>query len=109
MRRELLAPFEKHEIECLLGAQILVDQLLDLPQQLRVLEDRQLHVKDRGFLGAGVLFGASSDLVKPVLGFLDCRAKALDLGGYPFVGDNAMANIRDFPNEKVDWSVHDPR
>jgi len=55
MTRELLAPLEQNEVERFLGAEILVDQLLDLAQELSVLEDRQLDVEYRRLLGTGML------------------------------------------------------
>ena len=61
---ELLTPFEQDEVECFFGAQVLVYQLFDLPDQLGVLEDRQLDVKDCCFLRPGILFGASSHLLQ---------------------------------------------
>src|SRR4051812_42930472 len=37
--RELLAPFEHHQVEGFFSAEILMNELLDLPNELAVLED----------------------------------------------------------------------
>jgi hypothetical protein len=35
--------------------------------------------------------------------------EALDFTAYRFVGNNAVPNVRNFPLEKVDESIHDSR
>jgi hypothetical protein len=105
---ELLAPLEENEVESLLRAEILVDELLHLPQELAVLENRQLDVEDGGLFRTGVLFSTGSHLLHslPCLG--KCLMEALDLFRNRLVGDDAVPHVGDFPAEKVDLSVHNP-
>jgi hypothetical protein len=42
-------------------------------------------------------------------GLLQGSVEPLDLPRNRFVRNDAMANVRDLPAKKVDWSVHDPR
>jgi hypothetical protein len=106
--RELLAPLEQNEVESFLGADVLVDKLLYLAQQLCILEDRELDVEDRSFLGASMLLGPSSDLVQLFFGLIERSVEALDLSRYRFVRNDPVAHVGDFPPEKMDWSVHNP-
>jgi hypothetical protein len=55
-----------------------------------------------------VLLGARANLVQPLFRRLECSVEALDLRRYPFIGNDAVADVRNFPPQKVDWSVHDP-
>ena len=107
--RELLAPLEQNEIECLFRAEVLRYQLLDLSQQLAVLENGELDIEDRGFLRPGVLLGARPHLAEPLARLFQPRMKALDLAGYSFVRNDAVPHVRNFPPEKVHESVHDSR
>jgi IS5 family transposase len=102
MTRELLAPLEQNEVERFLGAKILVDQLLDLAQELSVLQDRQLDVEYRRLLGTGMLLRPCSNLLQSYSGLRQRGVEALDLFVDRFVGDDAMAHVRDFPAEEVD-------
>ena len=105
---ELLTPFEQDEVECFFGAQVLVYQLFDLPDQLGVLEDRQLDVKDCCFLRPGILFGASSHLLQARTRLIERRTKALDLVGNRLVVDDAVPHIGHFPPEEMHRAIHDP-
>jgi len=107
--RELLAPFKEHQIECLLGAEVLSYELLDLSKQLAILENRELDVEDRRFLGTGILFGASPHVTETLARLIQACVEALDFAWYGFVGNDAVAYVRNFPPEKVDESVHDSR
>ena len=107
MSGELLAPLEQDEVEALLSADVLVDQLLDLADKLAVLEYRQLDIENRGFFWPGVFLRACADLMQPLFRFFERCVEAFDFSWYRFVGDDAMPDVRDFPAEKVDWSVHD--
>jgi hypothetical protein len=107
--RELLAPLKENQIECFLGAEVLSYELLDLPKQLAVLENRELDIEDRRFFGTGILFGASAHVTESLARLIQTVVKSLDLAFDGFVGNDAMAHIRNFPPEKVDESVHDPR
>jgi hypothetical protein len=107
--RELLAPLEQHEVEAFFSTDILVDQLLDLADELAVFEYRQLHIENRSLFRPGVFFRADSDLTHPLSRLFERGVEALDFTWYCFVGDDAMPDVRDFPAEKVDWTVHDSR
>src|SRR6185436_20284831 len=60
--RELLPPLEQHQVKSLFRAEVLVNELLDLAQQLTILENRELHVENGRFLGSGVLLGTGANL-----------------------------------------------
>src|SRR6266566_2599992 len=107
MTGELLTPLEQHEIERFFRAQVLVNQFLNLSQELSVLQDGELDVKDRGLFRARVLFGPCTDLVQPLLSLFQRSVEALDLTSDGFVGNYAVAHVRNFPSEKVDRPVHD--
>ena len=81
--REALAPLEHHELERLLGAEVLADERLDVVEQLAVVEHGDLHVEDRGFLVAGLAFDALAHLREPLLRALDRVAEARDLRHRP--------------------------
>jgi hypothetical protein len=107
--RELLAPLKEHEVECFLSAEVLSYELLDLPKQLGILENRELDVEDRRFFGTGILFSASTHMTESLARLIQRVVESLDLAFYGFVGNDAMAHVRNFPPEKVDESVHDSR
>ena len=107
--RELLPPFEKHEIERLFSAEVLGYQLLDLPKQLAVLENRELDIEDRCFLRSGIFFGASAHVTESLARLVQTVVEPLDLAAYGFVGNDAVPYVRNFPQKKVDESVHDSR
>ena len=56
--REAVAPLEHDDVERLLGAEVLPDQLLDAARELLVVEDGELDVEDRRFLRAGARLDA---------------------------------------------------
>jgi hypothetical protein len=105
---ELLPPLEENEVESLLRAEILVDELLHLPQELAVLENRQLDVEDGGLFRTGMLFSTGSHLLQSLPRFGERLMEALDLLRNSFVGDDAVSNVGDLPPEKVDLPVHNP-
>jgi hypothetical protein len=107
--RELLTPFKEDEIECLLGAEVLSYELLDLSKQFSILENRELDIEDCRFLGTGILFGASAHVAESLARLIQARMEALDLAWYRFVGNDAVPHVRNLPPEKVDESVHDSR
>src|SRR6185295_7453763 len=57
--------------------------------------------------GAGLDTG--SQLAKALAGARACRVKALDLGGDPFVGYDAMPDIRYLPAQEIHVADHDAR
>ena len=79
------------------------------PEQLAVLENRELDVEDRRFFGTGILFGASPHMAESLARLIQTVVKSLDLAAYGFVGNDAVPYVRNFPPEKVDESVHDSR
>src|SRR6185312_15983930 len=84
--RELLPPLEQHQVKSLFRAEVLVNELLDLAQQLTILENRELHVENGRFLGSGVLLGTGANLPQTRPRLLECRVKPLGLAGDGFVG-----------------------
>jgi hypothetical protein len=56
-----------------------------------------------------VLLGARSHVAEPLSRLFQGRMEALHFAAYRFVGNDAVPNVRNFPLEKVDESVHDSR
>ena len=75
----MLAPLEQHEIERLLGAEVLVDQLLDLAQQLAVLEDRSWTSKIAASSGPACFSARARTWRSRSLALFERRVEALDL------------------------------
>ena len=107
--REPVAPLEHHDVERLLGAEILADQLSTRARQLLVVEDGELNVEDRRFLGARAALDSRAELAEPLARARDRGVEALDLGGDPFVGDDAMADVGHLPAQEVHVSDDDAR
>src|SRR6266511_1475300 len=109
MTGKVLPPFDHHEIERLLGADVLVDETLDTMNELVVGKNRDLDVEDRGFLGTSMLLGAGLDLAEAPLRALDGGLESLDLGGDRVVGNLDERDIRHFPQQKVNGADDDTR
>src|SRR6185503_11366472 len=73
---ELLPPLDHHDLERLLRAQVLANQLFDGAHQLRVVEDGALHVEDRRFLRARGSLDAIADLTDACLRAVECVVQA---------------------------------
>lgn len=107
--REGLAPLQQHEVEGLLGAEVLADVRLGALAQLRVIEDGDLHLEDRRFLGTCVALSAIAHRAQSFLGALQRVVQPRDLAVHLLVGDDAMRHIGDLPPEQVDGAQDDAR
>ena len=96
-------------VERLLGAEVLADERLDAARQLHVVEDRDLHVEDRRLLGTRAGLDARAQLAEPFARAVERGVEALDLGGDPFVGHDAMADVGHLPAQEVHGADHDAR
>src|SRR3982751_2201643 len=105
--RELLAPLEQHQVESFFGAEVLMNELLYLPQQLSFLEDRQLHVEVCRLFRSGVLLGARAYLPQPRAGLFERVVEPFDLGGNRLVENDAVPDVRHFPAQQGHGAVND--
>src|SRR3954449_10526108 len=107
--RESRAPLMQDDVEGFLGREILADVGLHLLAEIVIVEDRDLYVEDRRFLGAGVTGRSIAHLCETFLRALDGVAKALELCGRGVVGDDARGGGGHLPPQEVHWPNNDAR
>ena len=97
MARKMLPPLQQDQVECLFGAQVLTDECFDTLGQRRIVEDRQLHVKDGCFLGSRLRLSAHAQMPQSLAGALkrtvQPRNFRLDVG----IVDESWRDFRDLP------------
>src|SRR2546423_5711830 len=103
------APLEHHQVERLLGAQVLLDQLLDAARELAVVENRHLYVEDRCLLGAGGGLDTLAQVAQPLLGPGDRFVESLDFRRDALVRNDPMAHVGHLPAQEVHVSDDDTR
>src|SRR5690606_19791640 len=105
--REALPPLQHHEIERLLGAQVLPYVAFDGVAEIRVLEDRELHVEDRRFLGASPALRPGANAAQPVTGVQERLAEALQFVLDLLVGDDPVPHVRHLPLQEMGRADND--
>ena len=109
MPREAVAPLQHDDVERLLGAEVLPDELLDVGGQVLVVEDGELDVEDRRLFGAGGRLDAGAQLMEALARAGERGVEVLDLGANPFVGHDAMPDVGHLPAQEVHVTDHDAR
>ena len=107
--RKPVPPLEQHDVERLLRAEVLPDELLHPARQLAILENLKLHVEDRRLLRAGGGVHPGAELPQPLLGAPDGLVQARDLVVHVLVRDDAVLDVRHLPAEEVHVTHHDAR
>jgi hypothetical protein len=98
---ESLRPLEHDDLEGLLGAEVLANQLFDGADELLVFENLALHVEDRGLFSARRTFDAIANLAQALFCPIERGVQALDLAGDRVVVNDAMTDLRDLPPQEV--------
>jgi hypothetical protein len=106
--REILGSLHHHDVERLLGAVVLSDERLHRPDDRRVLEDGMLDIEDRGVASRRPL-RPRADTPNPILRPHQRVVQPHDLGIDLLVGNDAVPDIGDLPDEEVHRSDDDPR
>jgi hypothetical protein len=101
------SPLVQHHVERLLGRKILPDVRLDLISQVVIVENPDLHVEDRRFLGTRVGGRPIADLRESLLRPIDRVAQPLDLHVNGIVGNDARRDVRHLPPQEVDGADDD--
>lgn len=99
---EPLRPLEHHNLERLLGAEVLADQFLDGGDELLIIQDRALYVEDRCLLRTRGGLDALANLAKAFFRSIKHVVQVLDLTAHRVVGNDAMPNFRDLPTKEMD-------
>src|SRR5690606_6877500 len=97
------------DVEGLLRREVLAHEAFDLVAQRLVLEDRDLHVEDRGLRLAGLLRGTLLDGAQALDRLFRRIAEALDLGVDLAIWQDAYVHIWHFPAQQLRGSDHDAR
>src|SRR5438067_2714184 len=105
--RKALTRLDHLDVECLFRCDVLADELLNATGEIRILENRELHLEDRCLLVAGTRFDTRPDLAQALLRSLDGIAEALELRGNFVIAVMTKRDIRNLPTQELHRSHGD--
>ena len=100
---KVLAPLEQHDVERLFGPKILTNERFGTRDQLLVVHDGQLHIEDRRFFGAGLHFGAGTQMPQTLARFFKGNSQTFYFRINFFVGHQTLPDFRHLPSKEVHW------
>ena len=107
--RETLPPFQQNEIEGLLRPEILANQGFGTAREFAVVEDGDLHIEDRRFLGSHLLLRARTQLTQAIAGAVEGNVQPDDFRIDGLISDEAMTHFWHLPAQEVHGSDDDAR
>ena len=105
---EVLAPLAHHDVKGPFSGEVLSHRVLHAFAQLRIREDRHLHVEDRRIGRSRGSCGVVAHVVQAAHGTLERIAQPEEFCRHVFLGDGVHRHFRYFPPEEIDGTSDDP-